>query len=91
MIPDGTSLLFRPRLLAICLAFALGDVVCYANAEEVQPNPDDEMKYGSIDNMESTSSGGIEFNTDVLDVKDRENIDLGQFSRVDISCLENTR
>lgn len=57
MMPSWMLLPFRPRLLGICLACALGGTVCYAGAEDVQ------------------------FNIDVLDVNDRENIDLGQFAR----------
>ncbi|CAI1035388.1 outer membrane usher protein [Serratia liquefaciens] len=57
MMPNWNVLPFRPRVLGIYIACALGFVGYYASAEEVQ------------------------FNTDVLDVKDRDNIDLGQFSR----------
>jgi len=81
MASHGVLLIFRPRLLAICLAYALGSIVFYANAEEVQPNSDEEVQANSTENMQFNSSEGIEFNTDVLDVKDRENIDLGQFSQ----------
>ncbi|CAI0696989.1 Outer membrane usher protein papC precursor [Serratia quinivorans] len=56
MMPSWILFPFRPRLLGVCLACAMGGVVYYASAEEVQ------------------------FNIDVLDVKDRENIDLGQFA-----------
>lgn len=57
MMPNWSLLPFRPRVMGVYIACALGFLGYYASAEEVQ------------------------FNTDVLDVKDRENIDLGQFSR----------
>ncbi|HHP7834418.1 outer membrane usher protein [Serratia marcescens] len=57
MMPNWSLLPFRPRVMGVYIACALGFFGYYASAEEVQ------------------------FNTDVLDVKDRENIDLGQFSR----------
>jgi outer membrane usher protein FimD/PapC len=56
LMPNWMLLPFRPRLLGVWLTCALGGVVYYASAEEVQ------------------------FNIDVLDAKDRENIDLGQFA-----------
>jgi len=73
MTPDWILPSFRPRLLAVCLACALGSISCYVSAEEVQSN--------SNDNTQNDSSGEVEFNTDVLDVQDRGNIDLEQFSR----------
>lgn len=57
MISNWMLLPFRPRVLGVCIACALGSGGHHASAAEVQ------------------------FNTDVLDVKDRGNIDLGQFSR----------
>lgn len=33
----------------------------------------------------------VEFNVDILDSEDRENIDLSRFSRPDILCPEPTR
>ncbi|WP_419722846.1 outer membrane usher protein [Serratia marcescens] len=57
MMPNWSLLPFRPRVMGVYIACALGFFGYYASAEDVQ------------------------FNTDVLDVKDRENIDLGQFSR----------
>lgn len=57
MMPNWSLLPFRPRVMGVYIACALGFFGYYASAEEVQ------------------------FNTDVLDVNDRENIDLGQFSR----------
>ncbi|WP_258090253.1 outer membrane usher protein [Serratia liquefaciens] len=57
MMPNWILFPFRPRVLGVYIACALGGAGYYASAEEVQ------------------------FNTDVLDVKDRGNIDLGQFSR----------
>lgn len=57
IMPSWILLPFRPRVLGMCIACALGGEAGYASAEEVQ------------------------FNIDVLDVKERGNIDLGQFSR----------
>lgn len=74
MTPDWILPSFRPRLLAVCLACALGSITCYASAEEMQSNSDD-------NDMQNNSPVDVEFNIDVLDVKDRGNIDLEQFSR----------
>lgn len=57
IMPSWILIPFRPRVLGMCIACALGGEGGYASAEEVQ------------------------FNIDVLDVKERGNIDLGQFSR----------
>ncbi|MFI8415320.1 outer membrane usher protein [Serratia sp. NPDC078593] len=57
MMPNWNVLPFRPRIVGLYIACALGLVGYDASAEEVQ------------------------FNIDVLDVKDRDNIDLGQFAR----------
>lgn len=71
----------RPLTQALLLVLASGSLPVAALAKDSTPASVDVTGSSAAPLSEADRAGTVEFNTDVMDVKDRENVDISHFAR----------